>query len=108
MSRESAFRDFRWNNNVICVRDEAEMEDFRNFLEEFDQDLASDFDKRIVSWERLELLAPMNGIDPSFFLFEVHDAGEYGLSLTFSGAEAYDECCDYYGLEPIEMADLIR
>ena len=107
MSRESAFSALRWNSNVIVVRDPEELADFRDFLEEFDEDLAKDFDKRIRSWTFLEDISPMNGIDPEFFILEVHDEGEYGCQLTFSGAENYEDCRDYYGVDLIEMSDLV-
>ena len=104
--KDSAFNDFRWNRNVISVRSEEDYELFRRLLEEFDPDILDDLDQRARNFAYACHIIDINHGDSSFLMFEAKDSGEYGVSVTWTGADDYYNNCDYYGIEPIEISEL--
>jgi hypothetical protein len=93
---------------MIVVENEDEFDAFREFLQEYDdEDLDLDrlFRERMPTYEDVCDMTRMNYEDPSILLFEVHQ--DEPCSLTWSGADNYDNNVDWYGVEPYRMSDLI-
>ena len=105
-----AYADFIGEANVILVRNQEELDAFCDFLGEYNPRLLEeDFlrGKKEDNWDYWTHLAEINGHNSEFIMFEAQNAGDYGYSITFWGAEQYDEAIDWYGQEPIEMANLM-